>query len=295
MSFQGRIAAAAIALAAILGAYWFLALAPKREEIATARDQVAQAQSRRDAALARAATAGEARAAYQRDYANVARLGKAAPADDDVASLVYQLESVARANKIDFRAVKLAAGASAAAPAASTGRESAQPAPGDSAAAGTAPASGAKDATGATATATAKTATAAPAAPAIAQAPPGAVVGSAGLVTLPFNFTFDGGYLPMQRMLGAIDRLAAATDGAISVRGRLLTVDGFALTASRFGFPKVQALVSATAYIVPATEGVTGGATPQGPATGATATPAAPAGAGGSGSPTTTATIQGVR
>ena len=68
----------------------------------------------------------------------------------------------------------------------------------------------------------------------------------------------------MQRMLGAIDRLADVTDGGISVRGRLLTVDGFALTASRFGFPKVKASVSATAYIVPEAQGVTGGATAAG-------------------------------
>lgn len=271
MSAQGRALAVVVAFVAIVGSYWYVALGPRRAEIAKVGDAVAQAESRRDSAVARAASAGQARAAYQRDYATLARLGKAAPPDDDVASLLYQLESVARANKIDFRAVKLAgAGAAAPAASASSGRESAAPA-GDGAS---------KD--------DAATATDTPAAPAIAQAAPGSVVGPAGLVTLPFNFTFDGGYLPMQRMLGAIDRLADATNGAISVRGRLLTVDGFALTASRFGFPKVKALVSATAYIVPPTEGITGGATPQGPVAGA-----APTAAGGATAPPTeTASIQ---
>jgi hypothetical protein len=253
---------AVLAFVALIAAFWFLALAPKRAEIAKVDDAVAQAEARRDAAVASAATADQARVAYQRDYANLARLGKAAPADDDVASLVFQLESLARSNKIDFRSVRLTA-----APAAPT--EAAAPAD-----------SSAKDATGTDTAGKDKTATtdptaaATPAPPAVAQAPPGAIVGSAGLLTVPFTFAFDGGYLPMQRMLGAIDRLADATDGTISVNGRLLTVDGFSLAAGRLGFPKVKALVSATAYIVPPAEGITAGASPQGPATG-TGTPAA--------------------
>lgn len=265
MSTQGRILTLAALFAAVIGAYWVFALAPKRAEIAKVDDQVAQAESRRAAAVATVASAGRDRAAYQRDYANVARLGKAAPPDDDVASLVFQLESVARADRIDFRSVKLSN--SGAAPAAAAAEEpSTAKSSGDTADAG---ASAGKDKTAAAgADATAPT----PAAPAVAQAPPGAVVGSAGLITLPFTFTFDGGYLPTQRLLGAIDRLADATDGTIAVNGRLLTVDGFALTAGRLGFPKVKAVVSATAYIVPPADGVLAGATAQGP--GATTKPA---------------------
>jgi hypothetical protein len=281
VSAQGRILAAGLALAAAVAAFWFLALSPKRAEIAKLRDEVTQAETRRTTAVAAAASAERTRAAYQRDYATLARLGKAAPPDDDVASLVYQLESLARANNVDFRAVKLAGAGTpaAAAPAAATGRQAATPS-GDAATT--------KDATG-----TAATATDTAAAPAIAQAPPGAAVGSAGLITLPFTFTFDGGYLPMQRMLGAIDRLADRNKGALSVNGRLLTVDGFSLAPSRLGFPKVKALVSATAYIVPTAEGITAGATAQGPATGAVGAGGSSA-AGATPPATATATIQGV-
>jgi hypothetical protein len=283
---QNRIVGAGLALVAVLGAYWFFALAPTRADVAKVRDEVTQAEARRVAAVGAAASAERTRAAYQRDYANLARLGKAAPPDDDVASLVYQLETLARANKVDFRAVKLTgAGATAPTTPATSGRSSAEPAGGTSSDSG---ADSSKDAKSEDATTPA-----APAAPVIAQAPPGAVVGSAGLITLPFTFTFDGGYLPMQRMLGAIDRLAANTDGAISLKGRLLTVDGFALAASRFGFPKIKATVSATAYIVPPAEGITAGATPQGPAAGAVSAGGS-AGAGSTASPTSTATIQGV-
>jgi hypothetical protein len=90
----------------------------------------------------------------------------------------------------------------------------------------------------------------------------------------------------MEDFFSGIQRFATVGSGdKLSVRGRLLTVDAFALSASRVGFPKVKATVNATAYLVPDSEGATAGATPQGPATAATpaasssgtATPAAPA------------------
>ncbi|HUR84839.1 MAG TPA: hypothetical protein VMY78_05800 [Solirubrobacteraceae bacterium] len=220
-----------LAVAGVFAGFWFAILAPKRADSAAVKDQIAQAEARRDAAVTAAATSEQARATYQRDRATLARLGKAVPADDDVASLVYQLERVASTNKVDFRAAKLSA-----AGAAPVAAPPATPKDGDAATS--------KDEETATDTTS-------PQPPAVSQAPPGAVVGAAGLLTLPFTFTFDGGYLPTQRMLGAIDRLADITDGGISVRGRLLTVDGFAMTKGRSGYPKIKALVSATAYIVP--------------------------------------------
>ena len=262
MKAQGRMLVVVLAGVAVLAGFWFVVLAPKRADTAAMSDQIAQAELRRDAAVTAAASAEQARRDYQRDYATVARLGKAVPGDDDVASLVYQLESVANDNKIDFRSVQLSGGGGAAAPA--------EPAATDPAATDTE-----KDATDTPVTPT----------PVVSQAPPGAVVGTAGLLTLPFTFTFDGGYLPTQRMLGAIDRLADVNDAGISVRGRLLTVDGFSLSQGLDGFPKVKAQVSATAYIVPADQGATGGATPAGPA-GATTGP---------GATDTSASIQGIR
>ena len=44
--------------------------------------------------------------------------------------------------------------------------------------------------------------------PVVAQPPPGAVVGSAGLLTVPFTLTFDGDYMKLQRLLKAINGLA---------------------------------------------------------------------------------------
>ena len=258
MSLQSRIILGALAGVALMAGFWFMLLAPKRSDAAAVKTKIVAAEGRRDTAVSLAATAEQARKRYHSDYATVARLGKAVPADDDVASLIYQIETVARRHKIDFRAVKLNGAAANAAPAA--------PAP--------APAEGkdkgkdkGKDGTDPTAS------SATPVAPVVAQSPPGTVVGPAGLITLPLTLTFDGGYLAMQRFLKALDGLADTNKKRISVRGRLLTVDGFSLTASRLGFPKLKAEVGATAYIVPATDG---GATPQGPASTATS-PTSPA------------------
>jgi Tfp pilus assembly protein PilO len=105
MSTRDRSILGIIATIGVLVALWLLAVAPKREQAATLAAGVAQAEQRRDAASARAATAEQARATYAHDYATVARLGKAVPANADVPSLVFQLESAARRAKVDFRAV----------------------------------------------------------------------------------------------------------------------------------------------------------------------------------------------
>lgn len=249
MSAQTRIIVGVAAIIAVMAGFWFAVLAPKRAEIATVDGQVAQAETRRDAAVAAATLAEQAKSRYLRDYATVARLGKAVPADDDVASLVYQLETIARANDIDFRAVKLTAAAAPAAPA-----PAADPPPGGAAEG--------EDKDG-----DAEAAPTAPAAPVVAQPTPGTQVGPAGLLTVPFTFSFEGDYLKLQRLLKSINRLADNAKQRITVQGRLLTVDGFALAAGPEGFPKLKATVSATAYVVPEADAtLTAGATPQGPA-----------------------------
>lgn len=88
-----------------MAAFWFLALAPKREQAADIGAQVTAAEARRDAAVTQATQAELAKATYRRDYATIARLGKAVPPRADVPSLVYQLESAAKNAKVDFRAV----------------------------------------------------------------------------------------------------------------------------------------------------------------------------------------------
>jgi hypothetical protein len=107
MKTRDRLVLGVLALAGLMAALWFGVLAPKREEAASLGDKVTAAVARRDTANTKAAAAEQARESYGRDYAAVARLGKATPPQADEPSLVYQIESAARHAKVDFRSVSV--------------------------------------------------------------------------------------------------------------------------------------------------------------------------------------------
>jgi type II secretory pathway pseudopilin PulG len=236
-----------VGLLGVLAAFWFLALSPKRKDAADLTSQVVAAQSRLDTAQASASTAQAARQKYTSDYSTVARLGKAVPVDDDMPSLVYQLQHTAHDNHVDFRSIQMT-GSPTSAPTAPTGT-----------AAAVASANG-----NTTASVPANTVAATTAA-----LPPGATVGPAGFPTMPFSFDFTGSFFNMQRFLKALDGLTTVNGKDITVKGRLLTTDGVALKAGPKGFPDVDATIVVTAYLLPADEGLTAGATA--PSTGAAA------------------------
>lgn len=275
MTTRDRTVVMVLALVAMLAAFWFVLLSPKREDVASLKDRIVAAQTRLDAANASVLSASAAKDRYAADYRAVANLGKAVPADDDVPSLVFQLQSASERSKIAFDSIKLTAGGIAAAPAAVTP---------------TAPAGqlaqeqkGGATTTGAPATTPAPgTAASAPTAatPAVAAAqlafdglPPGAAVGPAGLPTMPFDFEFSGPFLRLEKLLKRIDAFTKTSDGQIKVNGRLMTIDRISLS----GFPEMKATIHATAFLVPDTEGLLNGATPGGP-TAVPAVGAAPAG-----------------
>jgi hypothetical protein len=271
---RDRIVGLVVGAVALLGAFWFLALSPKRKDAADLSAKITQAQQRLDTARQSVATATAARKRYDVDYAAVAKLGKAVPADDDVASLVYQLNHVSQDAHIDFRSIKLNSSGATPPPAAPPVAQAAAvaSASGDSS-------SSSSSSTSTTSSSTTPPATGVPASQtAAAGLPPGSTVGSAGFPTMPFSFVFDGSFFDMEHFFSGIQRFATLDGDQLSVRGRLLTVDGFTLTASRFGFPKVKASINATAYLVPQDQGATGGATPAGPGTPATASTTAPSG-----------------
>jgi Tfp pilus assembly protein PilO len=243
---RDRIVLTVLGLVAVMAAFWFMAISPKRKDVSDLNTQISQAQTRLDAAQASAASAEGAKAKYRTDYATVARLGKAVPVDDEMPSLVYQLEQIARANHVAFNSIKLTGSA------------------------GSGSGSGSASAT-ATATAAAGSSTTTPGSTVSAALPPGATVGSAGFPTMPFTFDFTGTYFDLQRFIKAMDNLTAVNGTSIDVKGRLLTVDGVALKAGDTGFPKMTASVVVTSYLLPSDEGLTNGATVSAPA-GATAT-----------------------
>jgi hypothetical protein len=117
-----------VAVAAI-AAFYFMVLGPKRDEVAKLDTDIAAQQAQVDQSRALAASYEEAKARYKTNYATLVRLGKAVPADDDVRSLLVQLNAAAERAKVDFHTLNVGAGGGAAAEN-TTATDSLAPAPG---------------------------------------------------------------------------------------------------------------------------------------------------------------------
>jgi hypothetical protein len=233
---RDRIVVLVVLGTAMIAGFWFVVLSPKREEATKLDAKVAVVQQRLQTAQNTLGQAEKARRGYEADYAAVARLGKAVPKDDNMPSLLYQLQDAARGARIDFRSAQISGASQSAAPAASSG--------GSTASSGS---------------------TTAPATQAAAAAlPPGASVGSAGFPTMPFQFTFRGSFFDMEHLLNEVQDFISVDGKDVRVRGRLLTIDAIALSPQIF--PEVKASITATAYLLPADDATVAGATPQSPA-----------------------------
>jgi Tfp pilus assembly protein PilO len=119
---------AVVAAAAATAAFWFLALAPKREEAATLETQISAQQTELQSAQQTLAAYKKSKTNYGSNYASVVRLGKAVPEDDDVRSLLVQLDAEAGGTHVDFRTVEIG-GESAPTLTAEDGTTSTTPAP----------------------------------------------------------------------------------------------------------------------------------------------------------------------
>jgi Tfp pilus assembly protein PilO len=91
---------------ALIAAYWFLVLAPKRQEATSIQTQLTQAQSERDTAVQRVAGLGAAKRSFASDYATVIKLGKSIPTAVDMPSLMVQLDRASRGTGISFLSIK---------------------------------------------------------------------------------------------------------------------------------------------------------------------------------------------
>jgi Tfp pilus assembly protein PilO len=232
---------------AVLAGFWFLVLQPKRTQAKELSAQIVAQQERLQTAQQTVAQGMQAKAGHARDTATVAQLGAAVPADDDLPSLLYQLDAASRNADVEFDSLVRAGG---------TG--------------GSSSSSSSSSTSGSTGSAS-------------ASLPPGATVGTAGLATLPFTFEFTGSYFDLQRFVGDLQGFVRADGEKVSVRGRLLTVDGIALVPAGKDLSKIDAKLVATAYLSPeaakagAATGAAAGATGTTPAPGASGSPAAPA------------------
>jgi type II secretory pathway component PulM len=249
MTARDRIVVMVIATLGVLAGVWFLAVAPKREQAAKLATEVSAAKSTLASAESQLASASAAQAKYQSAYASIVKLGKAVPAGQEVPSLIYQLAQATNEKNVEFASI------AATVPGASSG-----------AAAG----------------------------PSAAASP--SATATAGFTQMPFTFVFNGGFNGLYSLFRQLDGFAQRTRAGLKVDGRLLTIQSVKLAlapssgasaggsapgaGSAQSSEQLTGTITATAYVLPAGQTLTGGATPAGPA-GATSTQTASTGASG--------------
>lgn len=243
MNSTNRAIVAIVALAVLALVVWTQLLSPKREEAKELGVQVEQLEASLAQHNAEIAEGEAAKKEFSDEYQRLVVVGKAVPGDDDVASLLVQVNRLADRSGGTFRDLLLSA---------ESGGEEAAPPP---AASGAAPASATEVAA--------------------SLLPLGATIGPAGLAVMPYTVIFDGDFFEIADFIKGVDSMVATSEEDVTVDGRLVTIDGFALEADpEVGFPALLANFALTTYLTPPGEGVTGGATPSAPS-GESMTPAA--------------------
>jgi Tfp pilus assembly protein PilO len=226
-----RTLVAILIVAAAAIAFWMLLLSPKtkeKNELGTEaeglRSTLAQAQAE--------VTAGEeAKRNFPKNYQQLVLLGKAVPAGDDTASLLVQMNTIANKSDNSFDSIELTSQ--------STGTEEGVPA---------------------------TTTEATPASPTEAEAalqPLGATVGTAGLGVMPYELLFTGSFFHIADFIKGFDSLVQTESPDLKVDGRLMTINGFSLSQSHSGFPRLEAHFSVNTYVAPPGQSLT--ASPESP------------------------------
>ncbi|HKF83557.1 MAG TPA: type 4a pilus biogenesis protein PilO [Solirubrobacterales bacterium] len=236
-STNGMIAAMLVIVAGAIS-FWVLGVSPKREEAAKLDKQASTLESELNTHEEEVLRGEEARREFPTDYQKLVVLGKAVPGDDDTASLLVQINRIAKRNKLEFREIGLV----------SEGEESEASAPVEGIP---------------------------PTEASAALLPLGASIGVAGLGVMPYSLTFHGNFFTLADFIEEIDALVKTENEDVLVDGRLITLDGFALEADEEkGFPALQGNFSITTYLSPPGQGAPAGASPAESET-AEATPAA--------------------
>jgi Tfp pilus assembly protein PilO len=247
MTNRDRLVVIVVVALAVLAGFWFLIIAPKRQQ---ANDLVGQIQAQKDAlsqAQQNVTTNTEARDSYNHDYATVAVIGKAVPGAKQIPSLLVQLERAAQKTHVNFHEIDQ--GASTLGPA---------PAPPAQASAAVTTANSAS--TTSTTPTTPTTSTTPVSASSTTTLPPGSTVG-AGVTTIPFTLDYYGNYFDLQRYIQAVQSLTTVKNGKVAATGRLLVIGSIDLAASSAGFPQIKAQISATAFMLPGDNTYTSGDT----------------------------------
>ena len=102
--------------------------------------------------------------------------------------------------------------------------------------------------------------------------PIGATAGPAGLLAMPYQLQFEGGFFQVANFIEGIDSLVETKNGVVDAKGRLITIDGFNLAPlggeggeAEGPSGKLTADFSVNTYVTPPGQGITAGATLAGP------------------------------
>ena len=242
MGSSNRLIVSILIVAALAVGFWMLALGPKREEASELSSQAGELQVALSEAQSKAVEAAAAKRDFPVDYHQLVVLGQAVPAGDETSSLLVELATVAKDSKVQFNSIQL------------EGSSGAAPTP-ETAAAGAVPGAS----------------TVPPTEAAASLLPLGAAIGGAGLGVMPYSLAFSGNFFQIANFIKGIDSLVhTGTKVNIGVDGRLVTLNGFALSAEPEGSASagsLKASFAVTTYVTPPTQGLTAGATASEPAT----------------------------
>jgi hypothetical protein len=232
MTARDRIILIVVCVVAAIGGAWMFVISPKRDQAAKLGTELTSAQNDLNTARSQAIANEAARRSFPANYTTIARLGEAVPADDDVPSLIYQLQGAANRAHVQFVSLELSpSSASSSSPSGSSPSTSGASSP---------------------------------------SIPPGVALGAGGFDVESFTFTFQGNFFRIADFLNHVQRFVVANNKQVSVSGRLMTLGSLNLAAGAKGFPQVQASIAATTYLVPKSQGLLAGATSSGPAAAST-------------------------
>ena len=111
MTRSPKILIPAVLAVAAVAAFYMLVLSPKRDEGSRLDKDIAAKQSELQQSRTQAASFEKARLNYKTNYNTLTRLGKAVPADDDVRSLIVQLDDAADRSNVNFHTINVGSAA----------------------------------------------------------------------------------------------------------------------------------------------------------------------------------------
>lgn len=101
--------------------------------------------------------------------------------------------------------------------------------------------------------------------------PLGAKPGPSGFLAMPYALEFEGGFFDVASFIHKLDSLVKTKSGEVDARGRLVMIDGFELSpngeSAGSSNGSLVAHFTVNTYVTPPGQGLTAGATAEGPTT----------------------------